>query len=385
MNNSRPPEQYANKLFVNRVDEIDFVRRKLEQVLEGQLLEKRTTIFTGEHGMGKSWLLHHLRESLASPSVMTHYVNLENYFRRPDLAQAAQQLCIDLWQALFKTTMPACSSLEQATRLLIMAVKEQILPQQALVLLADTVYEAPPAFLSALDDYILSAFAIEPNVLLVLAGRGREYVFRAPELRLRADFITLQPFNQTVTQMQLQCQLPGKVVETAQVYAITYGNPKANALLAGSDNSPAALSSLIDEMLAPIHLADRLLIRTYLEALAIPRRFDYSHVPHLLYAYYNDERYKQLPRREVRKIFDLLLDPGLIYWNTTQLAYTIHESTRNILLQYLKATQADRWYRLHVACIDLYQSWVDSRTRNLEQWQAELAHHKNALRSLNSD
>ncbi len=385
MSNSQPPEQYANKLFVNRVDEIDFVRRKLEQALEGQILEKRTTIFTGEHGMGKSWLLHHLRENLASPQVVTRYFNLENYFKQPDLGQAAQQLCAELWQALFKTTMPACSSLEQATRVLITAVKEQILPQQALMLLTDTVYEAPPAFLSALNDYILSAFAIEPKVLLVLAGRGREYVFQAPELRLRADFITLLPFNQIETQAQLQCQLPDKAGNTEQVYAITQGNPKANGLLAASDNSPAALSPLIDDMLAPIELTDRALIRTYLEALAIPRRFDYSHVPHLLSAYHKDEKYKQLSRREVRKIFDQLLDPGLIFWNTTQLAYTIHNSTRNILLQYLKAIQVDRCRRLHLACVDLYQAWVASGSRNADQWQAELEYHKNQLRFLDSN
>jgi hypothetical protein len=385
MSSTRPPQQYVNNLFVNRVDEIDFVRRKLEQVLEGQILEKRTTIFTGEHGMGKSWLLHHLRENLASPQVVTHYFNLENYFKQPDLGQAAQQLCAELWQALFKTTMPACSSLEQATRVLITAVKEQILPQQALVFLIDTVYEAPRAFLSDLDDYVLSAFAIEPKVLLVLAGRGREYSFRAPELRLRADFITLLPFNQTITQEQLQRQLPGKAKETAHVYAITFGNPKANGLLAASDNSPAALSLLIDEMLVPIELGNRSLIRTYLEAFAIPQRFDYSHVPHLLCAYHDDSTYKKLARREVRDIFDLLLDPGLIFWNTTRLAYTVHDSTRNILLQYLKAAQLDRCRRLHLACVDLYQVWVASGLRNAEQWQAELEYHKNVLRSLDSD
>jgi len=122
------------------------------------------------------------------------------------------------------------------------------------------------------------------------------------------------------------------------------------------------------------------LIRTYLEALAIPRRFDYSHVPHLLSAYHADETYKQLSRREVREIFDQLLDPGLIFWNTTQLAYTIHDSTRHILLQYLKATQVNRWRRLHIACVDLYQAWIDGRSRNLEQWQAELEYHKDELR-----
>ena len=376
------PAQYTNTFFVNREDEIMLVRRKLEQILDGQTLEKRTTIFTGEHGMGKSWLLHHLEASLPSADVTTHYLNLEHYFSQPAVELATQQLCTAIGQALFQATMPTSSSLEQAARLLITAMKDWLLPQKALVLLIDTVYEAPPAFLAALEDYLLSALAIEPKVLLVLAGRGREYVFRSPELRLRADFVTLQPFSQSTTRAQLQCQLPSKVEDAAQIYAITRGNPKANGLLAVGDYSPVALNPLIDEMLAPITPDKHGLLRTYLEAFAIPRRFDYSHVPHLLAAYHADETYKALSRRRVRDIFDELLDPGLIYWNTTELAYTIHESTRNILLQYLKATQLERWYRLQQACVDLYRSWVAGRPRNWEHWQAELEHHEDEVRSL---
>jgi hypothetical protein len=381
MNSSRPLTKYVSSFFVNRENEIAFVRQKLERVLDGETLEKRTTIFTGEHGMGKSWLLYRLQESLHSAKVATHYFNLEHYFIQPAIEQSTQQLYADIWQALFKTVMPKPSSLEQAARLLITATKEQLLPHKVLVLLIDTVYEAPPPFLMMLEDYLLSAFAIEPKVLLVLAGRGREYVFRAPELRLRADFITLLPFTQTITQAQLQCQLPSKADDAAQIYAVTRGNPKANGLLAGSDYSPVAFNPLIDEMLAPIDPIKRTEIRTYLEALAIPRRFDYSHVPYLLAAYHAEESYKQLSRRQVRGMFDELLDPGLIYWNTTQLAYTIHESTRNILLQYLKATQVERWRRLHLACVNLYQMWVAGRPRNWEQWQAELGYHEDELRS----
>jgi hypothetical protein len=380
MSANQPPTQYATKFFVNRESEIAFVRHKLEQVLEGQIIEKRTTIFTGEHGMGKSWLLHQLQTNLTSPQVVACYFNLEDYFKQGKHEQAAQQLCGDIWQALFQTPMLSCASLEQATRSLIKSVKEQILPQQVLLLLIDTVYEAPPAFLALLDDHVLSSFAIEPKVLLVLGGRGREYVFQAPELRLRADFITLQPFDQPITLAQLQCQLPDKAGNTDQVYAITRGNPKANGLLAASDNAPAALSPLIDEMLAPIELTNRALIRTYLEVLAVPRRFDYSHVPHLLSAYHEDETYKQWSRRQVRNIFNDLLDPGLIFWNTSLLSYTIHDSTRNLLLQHLMATQVDRWRRLHLACVDLYQTWINSKSRNLAQWQVELEHHTGELK-----
>jgi hypothetical protein len=369
---------YSNKLFVNRETEIAIIRHKVKAILDGNLLEKRTVIFTGEHGIGKSWLLHYLQEQVRSPAVAAHYFNLESYFSQSEFATSVQQLCTDIWQALFNSNMPAPTSLEHATHLLITEIKRQLL-HQVLVLLIDTVYEAPSTFLALFEAHLLQIFAINPKILIVLAGRGREYVFRSPELRLRADFITLPPFSQSVTLAQLHCQLPSMVENSAKIHAITQGNPKANWLLGTNDYSSLGLSLIIDEMLAPIQLSDKSLIRSYLEALAVPRRFDYSHVPHLLSAYYADDKYERLARREVRNIFDKLLDPGLIYWNTNQLAYTIHDPTRYLLLQYLKGTQVERWRRLQLACMELYQTWVSGRPRNWEQWQSELEYHTHEL------
>ena len=52
---------YSATGFVNREAEINLVCQRLEELLNRQLVEKRTFIFTGQHGIGKSWFLLQLR------------------------------------------------------------------------------------------------------------------------------------------------------------------------------------------------------------------------------------------------------------------------------------------------------------------------------------
>jgi len=95
----------------------------------------------------------------------------------------------------------------------------------------------------------------------------------------------------------------------------------------------------------------------------------------LLSTYYADPALEKLPRRDLRLILDRLLEPGLIYWNTEQLAYTLHAAMRNLLLHYMRHAQPELWRRLHERCIVLYQGWVDARPRNWKQWRDELEYH----------
>lgn len=375
---------YSRQGFINRDPEVAEVRAKLNQILEGQTVDKRTFIFTGQHGIGKSWFLLRLRQELETQSsVMVWHLDLANYMAVASPAATIVEICRTLWQQLpIPLAMPS-DGLEDATRTLIHAIKQQILRQQVLVLLLDTVYEAPATLLETLENYLLAPLAIERNVLLVMAGRGREYAWTAPELRLRAEFRTLQAFNKAYVAEQLQFYMPARTDEIDEIYQISLGNPKTTLLVAASAEPVHALNQIINEMLPLVAFEERRLMHQHLEALAVPRRFDYSHVPRLLSAYYDDPTYLQLTRRQIRVVFDRLLDPGLIYWDNTQLAYTLHSAMRNLLLRHLISAQYPVWHRLHSACVELYQRWVQDKPRNWEQWQAELEYHQQALERSN--
>ena len=68
---------------VNREAEINLVCQRLEELLNRQLVEKRTFIFTGQHGIGKSWFLLQLRHQLQSLNgVKVQHVDLSLYARQ---------------------------------------------------------------------------------------------------------------------------------------------------------------------------------------------------------------------------------------------------------------------------------------------------------------
>jgi hypothetical protein len=371
---------YAQTQFVNRHIEIEHVHTQIRKLLDGELIERRTTIFTGEHGMGKSWLLLHLYElHRRLVGLRTIHFDLAFFATRSSAQEILEAICQHLFCELLGQNSPSAMPPESQARHLIYELKRQMLNQYPLVLFIDSVYESTPTVLALLEDNLLAALAVQPNVLLVMAGRGQAYPWREPELRLRADFFTLDPFTLTHTQEQLQCQLATSTAMAQATFDLSLGNPKANWWLAANANQTATLSQVIDEMLLPVPLATRSSMRTYLEALSIPNMFDETTLPILLAAYHGERQPRFISRTEIRQIWEWLLRPGLIFWNSDQGGYTLHPSTRNLILQYLCAVDRERWQRLQQAMIDLYEGWLGVYPQNSSYWQKEAQYHRKQI------
>jgi len=371
---------YSATGFIDRVREVTLVRNRLELLLERRIVEKRTFIFTGQHGIGKTWFLLHLHHELRCiRDVRVFYLDLAPYLKNLPPQVALLQICTVISHELLAGISNPHTGLDAATDFVIHEIKKSLKTEQVLVILLDTVFEAPGDLLGTLENYLLARLAIEHNVLMVLAGRGREYPWKTPELRLHAEFHKLELFTKAATEQQLLKYVPNSFNRASEIYQISRGNPKTTLLLATNEDSVAVLDRVIEEMLPPVDQAERTLMREHLEALAIPRGFDQGHLPYLLNAYYSLQ--KTYPRRELRFILDRLLEPGLIYWNTEQLTYTLHEAMRNLLLHYLRREKPALWRKLHECCIALYQSWVDARSSGGQQWQKELEYHQFELES----
>jgi len=371
--------EYSSTGFVNREEEIALVRQRLEELLNRQRVEKRTFIFTGQHGIGKSWFLLHLRDLLQTQNgVKVQHLNLGAYPITLAPQTVLLQIIAKISHELLANTAIPYTTPDTAAAYLLTSIREKILRDHVLVILLDTVYESPRPLLTILEDYLLGPLAIENNVLMILAGRGREYPWSTPELRLQAEFHTLPLFSDGSTAAQLQRHNHAAFSRAHEIHAVSLGNPKTTLLLAENDNTVAVLDLVINEMLPREH-PERALIRQHLEALAIVRGFDYSQIPHLFSVYYDQPAQKTLPRRELRVILDRLLEPGLVYWNTTKLAYTLHEAMRNLICRYLRQAKPALWCKLHASCIDLYQEWVGAKTTHSSPWQEELAYHRHEL------
>lgn len=366
--------EYEAQWFVDREQELDRVLSKVAAILAGDLLDKRTLIFTGEHGLGKSWLLRHQYHCVCqNPSVKSYYLNLALYTAERPPAEALQAICQQLIRHLLGESALPNATFEEQARYLIREIKQRVLSQHPIVVLfIDSVYESGPQLLQAFEEHILAPLAVETRLLLIMAGRGVEYPWRQAELRLHAEFITLEPFNADWTRAQISRQLPESTVNAQATHQLTLGNPKANWLLARHNNSPLAFDQLINEMLVPISQNSRAMVRTYLEALAVPRAFDRDNAPLLLNAYHADQRYLQLTSQEFRTLRDLLLEPGLIAWSTDLGGYALSPSTRNLILQFIRASDQARWIRLHQAVIQLYETWLREFPQLSIRWQIEI-------------
>ncbi|HID63037.1 MAG TPA: hypothetical protein EYP49_09900, partial [Anaerolineae bacterium] len=72
--------QYAPDRFVNREEEENFLMGKVEDLITGRPVEKRAITFIGERGIGKTWLLAHLKTLLSGlAGVIVLLLGLKDY------------------------------------------------------------------------------------------------------------------------------------------------------------------------------------------------------------------------------------------------------------------------------------------------------------------
>ena len=372
--------EYLPKKFVNRRQEIELVMKQVRALLQGDRPDARTIIFTGERGTGKSWLLAHLQKVKldALSGVHTFEFNLHEYADW-DPILAVADILKRLDAAIGKRNTKLGITLADMSRNLMQDVR-QSLGKQVLVLLVDYVYESDWKLLAALEDYLLGPLAVEPRVLIVMAGRGRAYPWKTPELRLKARFVDLEPFpDVALTTEQLERQQKRAVPRAAKIHDLSGGNPLANYLLATYRDTGTALDKVIDGMLETVPDEHRRQVRDYLEALCVLRSFDEERIPAMLAAYYDSAAYGEWSYAQARRVREILVKWAFARWDADKGGYVLDELTRKLLGRYLKTAQHDRWEKLQRAASELYEEWERDYPRTRKRWQQEVKYHDQYL------
>ena len=372
--------KYSSKKFVNREDEIELVMKQVHALLRGDRPDARTIIFTGERGTGKSWLLAHLQKvKLDLSDVRTFKFNLQEYADR-DPILAVADILKRLDAAIGKRNTKLGITLADMSRNLMQDVR-QSLDKQVLVLLVDHVYESDWKLLAVLEDYLLGPLAVESRVLIVMAGRGRGYPWKTPELRLKADFVDLEPFpDVATTEKQLECQQKQSLPRAAEIHDLSGGNPLANFLLGAQDDLAVALNQVVEGMLDTVPDEHRGRVREHLEALSVLRAFDEERIPAMLAAYYEDEKRLKWSYAQARQVREELVKWAFARWDADEGGYVLDELTRKLLERYLETAQPDRWEKLQQAASKLYEEWARDYPRTRDRWQQEVQYHIQQLR-----
>lgn len=369
---------YSRDRFVGREKQLQLTRDIARKLCAGERVERRTLIFTGERAVGKSWLLGRLADLLNTEFSFTVFkIDLKDYHEQAATA-AAGKILLKLADKLGYHE-PHGASVPELSRNVIEAARAQ-LDKKPLAVCMDHVYESDWNLLAAVEDYVLGPLAIEPRILIVMAGRGRPFPFKTPELRFKAELIELQPFTSQETAEQLKNL---EIAEVEKIRELSGGNPGASYLLAQHPEATAeALNEVIEGMLEPVPAEQRRQVREYLEALCVLNAFDEGRIPAMLAAYYNDKAYEQWTYAQARDARELLTRWAFARWDADKGGYVLHNMSRKLLEQYLRNACPERWEGLQCAANKLYNDWVGKYTRSKDRWEEESSYHNEQLQKM---
>ena len=395
-----PLPNYKSPYFVARTKEVETVLAKAKDIIASHAQQSpvtgRTIVFMGQRNLGKTWLLEKLAEELAGLDVYILKLDMEAYCHPEQMPDKCAKKPIEVVKELIDASAAAlhlqhpvmpvqeAKEITGKSKVFIEAVQTK-LKDKPLVILLDSVFEADWDFLGKLEDYFLGPLAIEPYVLLVLTGRGRAYPWKTPELRLRASFYNLSPFDLDETKKQLQklAELDGKPSlpqKSEEIYHLSNGSPGAAYFLAQSPDDPVAgIDQAINDILA-VAGEKTPTLRKVLSALAPLGTFDEERILVMLpKAYPEDPAYQQLAYRQAREIREMIVDYAFARWDDASGGYKLDPTVANLLEQYLIRQKKETWQRLHCAAYRLYTGWAEQYPATKDSSQDEANYHQQKL------
>ncbi len=371
------PLNYSPDNFVDREQELEELERMSRALLEGSN-GHGVLIFTGERGVGKTWLRSHWHELLRRQQAPLLWIDLKEY-RGKDPNWAVADIIRKVSVATGGPEKRLGADLAEMSRNLFAHLRKTLSGKKGLILFIDHVYESEWALLPPLEDYLLAPLSLEPRVLIVLAGRGRLYPWKTPELGIKARMMEIKPFPEPyITAQQLERQVPRAARDAPEIHNITGGNPLANYFLAihGVD---VGLGQALEGLLVTVPEEHRRRAREYVEALCVLRDFDEERIPPMLAVYYDNPSYRDWTYAQARQVREELIRWALAHWDAERRAYVLDRIIRDLAERFLRQQRPDKWKALQEAALNLYTGWVREYPRTRERWQQEADHHQQQL------
>jgi type II secretory pathway predicted ATPase ExeA len=403
---------YHQDYFFDREKEIRHVTAKIEAMLEDRDVGRRTLLFTGERGSGKTWLLLHLHKEIKNKTqINSLYIDFENDIRiiydkefilklKNDLKAdflAFLKKIAEIWQ----TKTKADATLQEQSYWLEKYIEENT-RQRVFVVLLDNVSSAPGEWLELLEEHWLKHLARHKRVLIVMSTRGEMHRWVSPELRLFVETYELGPFcreqiGEYLRRMANYLEARGDTLglpyreRLEELYQAGGGFALSTYWLARHGLEDAAVNGLIDFLLGFIaEEQERKTIRCYLEALCVlnvwippggPKRdvreadgegkvdlgeqkrsFREEEMEKVLAAHpgLQDRRWSMSAVREIR---DALRRYHLLRWDYELGGYVLDAAVRYPLAWWLEKHQKETWCQLHKAAAQMYREWAGQFAR----------------------
>ena len=369
-----PLPEYKYNLFVDREEEIGKVMKKVESLPPGLSQRERLLIFTGERGTGKSWLLRHLEKELKERgTVDVFFLDLATFWDQEPLIAVIGILKKAAEEILGQNNLSG-KSLRDMTGAFLGQLRRR-LEERPLVVLIDTVYESPRPLLVEVESYFIAPLANEPRVLIVMAGRGKPYQWRAPEVRLNLKEMPLKGFEEEEyirEQVKKQVRKP-QLDDVSKIKEWGDGVPLVNYLLA--EYGEEGLDRALDLMLELVGEDERGRVREVVERVCVLRAFDAYRIVEMF-----TRSEESIDQGEAERLLDLLVENGLADFRYEVGGYVLDEPVRVVAERYLEVCRYEQWRALHCAAYRMYGDWANKYSRSREWWKKEREYHEHRLR-----
>lgn len=404
---------YGEKPFIERA-EVELVQKYVTHLAAGYPGDRRAVAFTGEPGVGKTWLLRHLAEvglgrddkpvavgntlcrsaDDVNSGVHSLYFNLQDWQGTPEAETKALMIAVDTqiaqWAKLIQPTTVLgggdSTQLQDLSRWLEADVRSLFAGgTKTLALFVDHAHERPWKLQALLDRYVLGPLTALPQVFTVTAGRGEPYPWDAPALRLHTEPIEIEPFNLEQTRQQLETQVDRNFSEEEirDIWNHSSGYPRTNYALGSLSRERwrEAFDFELQHMLQAVPTKERRKqLRECLEALCVLEGFREELIWPMLDGYCRVRACADRPLDDAETLRKELLDCGFIQWNDKDrpAMWKIQGRLRTLLRGWIESDR-DLLIRMHCTAYRQFTDWARRYRKTSAQWQAKAESHRHAL------
>ena len=384
-------EAYNAAHFVGREEDLRAIRRKIEEGQAGYPITRPVIHLWGAPGIGKSWLLQHIYTEFSAKTedsaklhtrgILTALVDFTKLPFKAEDPSSVKALLQALQDGLQRGETPAPDDSEDKGAISVGHFIQDVIEWSQrfiIVLLFDSVEKLPPDDFFWLEREIIAPLARTDRVLFVIASRKELPRWKEFSVRQRLEVWELQGFDLQTTQEQLtRYALPEEVAR--EIYPYTFGHPYANQILgaAWQEGKPSAekipifLSQIEKELLENAVLERE---RDILRALSTLRRFNVESARRFLKQAVDPE-FGALSDGYYLRLFEMLEQTNLIFWNSEQRGYVFSREVRGILQSRLKLAEPERYQELHQHALEMYQQWIEHYQGQEERFFPEMLYH----------
>lgn len=386
----------AKQQYVNRVEQIDEVKRRLNTIRLGQTVFDSILEWYGIPGIGKT--------TLAQNAIAEYCHRMEVPFAcldfNPEENENAGKYSADpilLLEDIFKGIgvykptdfLKTLERYRQATDEHLRAEREkrvldeflhyvnELLKDDPVALLFDTTDKAAPETVTWLEESVISPLCRTGKCIIVWTGRFPQR-WKRFEVRRRVASSKLDPLLPEATAEQVG---PTKV----KIYQFTFGHPMANERVAEAierfeaEGQPFQEEDLVNE------LVDKVIDKYVMEGvplelnaacrvLAVVRQFDVIVLRRILSKFV--DYFREMKDTLFLGLVGRLSETHLVEWDAVRKGYALDETLRRILALHLRLNQPEQYLQVNKVAADIYDEWIERVRENRSVYVLERLYHQ---------